>query len=153
VAAAELAEELGFPVVLKIVSPDRRAHEVERGRTQRRSRNRVGCQFAIPLFSAAPPGPRATHGLATCAIGETTLSVPHSAANLTRFLAPDQSGHGARAMSDSGVRLEDIADLCGHSGTSVTERVYRHQLRPVLLDGAVAMDRIFETREKGNPAA
>jgi hypothetical protein len=26
----------------------------------------------------------------------------------------------------------------------VTEKVYRHQLRPVLLDGAVAMDRIFD---------
>jgi len=47
-------------------------------------------------------------------------------------------------LSDSGVRIEDIADLCGHSGTTVTEKVYRHQLRPVLLDGAVAMDRIFD---------
>jgi integrase len=47
-------------------------------------------------------------------------------------------------LSDSGVRLEDIADLCGHSGTEVTETVYRHQLRPVLLSGTVAMDRIFE---------
>jgi integrase len=42
-----------------------------------------------------------------------------------------------------GVSLEDIADLCGHAGTSVTEKVYRHQLRPVLLKGAVAMDLIF----------
>jgi integrase len=47
-------------------------------------------------------------------------------------------------LSDSGVSLEDIADLCGHSGTRVTESVYRHQLRPVLLDGATAMDRIFQ---------
>jgi integrase len=46
-------------------------------------------------------------------------------------------------LSDSGVRIEDIADLCGHAGTTVTESVYRHQLRPVLLNGAVAMDRIF----------
>jgi integrase len=46
-------------------------------------------------------------------------------------------------LSDDGVSLADIADLCGHSGTSVTERVYRHQLRPVLLTGAAAMDRIF----------
>lgn len=41
-------------------------------------------------------------------------------------------------------RLKQIADLCGHSGTTVTESVYRHQLRPVLLGGAVAMDRIFD---------
>jgi integrase len=46
-------------------------------------------------------------------------------------------------LSDSGMTLEAIADLVGHSGTSVTEKVYRHQLRPVLLDGAVEMDRIF----------
>ena len=47
-------------------------------------------------------------------------------------------------LSDNGVSLEDIADLCGHAGTVVTEKVYRHQLRPVLLDGAIAMDRIFQ---------
>ena len=46
-------------------------------------------------------------------------------------------------LSDNGVSLEEIADLCGHAGTRVTEAVYRHQLRPVLLNGAVAMDRIF----------
>ncbi len=46
-------------------------------------------------------------------------------------------------LSDSGVPLEDIADLCGHAGTSVTEKVYRHQLRLVLLGGSVVMDRIF----------
>ena len=40
-------------------------------------------------------------------------------------------------LSDSGVSIEQIADLCGHSGTTVTESVYRHQLRPVLLSGCV----------------
>jgi integrase len=43
-------------------------------------------------------------------------------------------------LSDGGVSIEDIAELCGHSGTRVTESVYRHQLRPVLLNGAVAME-------------
>ncbi|GII58533.1 hypothetical protein Pth03_69220 [Planotetraspora thailandica] len=46
-------------------------------------------------------------------------------------------------LSDSGVPLEDIARLVGHSGTAVTEAVYRKQIRPVLLGGAEAMDRIF----------
>jgi integrase len=46
-------------------------------------------------------------------------------------------------LSDSGMSLEQIADLCGHSGTTVTESVYR-QLRPALLGGAVVMDRIFD---------
>jgi integrase len=35
-------------------------------------------------------------------------------------------------LSSNGVGIEDIADLCGHSGTTITESVYRHQLRPVL---------------------
>ena len=46
-------------------------------------------------------------------------------------------------LSDGAVSIEQIAGLCGHSGTTVTESVYRHQLRPVLLAGAVAMDKIF----------
>jgi integrase len=51
-------------------------------------------------------------------------------------------------LSDHGVPIEQIADLVGHSGTTVTEKVYRHQLRPVLLTGAVVMDHIFD----GNPS-
>jgi integrase len=52
-------------------------------------------------------------------------------------------------LSLHGVRLEQIADLVGHAGTSVTEKVYRHQLRPVLLEGAVVMDQIFGTGSEG----
>lgn len=46
-------------------------------------------------------------------------------------------------LSDSGVPVEEISQLVGHSSTAVTELVYRHQIRPVLQGGAVAMDRIF----------
>ncbi len=46
-------------------------------------------------------------------------------------------------LSDSGVRIEQISRLVGHSGTAVTELVYRKQIRPVLDDGATVMDRIF----------
>ena len=49
-------------------------------------------------------------------------------------------------LSDSGMALEQIARLLGHHGTAVTERVYRHQLRPVLEEGAAAMDAIFPER-------
>jgi len=48
-------------------------------------------------------------------------------------------------LSASGVALEDIARLVGHSGTAVTEAVYRKQIRPVIEQGATAMDRIFPT--------
>jgi integrase len=46
-------------------------------------------------------------------------------------------------LSDDGVPIERISRLVGHTGTSVTEKVYRHQLRPVIEHGAVAMDRSF----------
>jgi integrase len=48
-------------------------------------------------------------------------------------------------LSAHGVTVEQIADLVGHAGTTVTEAVYRHELRPMLLDGATVMDRIFPT--------
>lgn len=46
-------------------------------------------------------------------------------------------------LSDGGVPIEKIALLVGHGGTTVTERVYRHQIRPVIQDGTDAMDRLF----------
>lgn len=46
-------------------------------------------------------------------------------------------------LSDSGVPLEHISRLVGHSGTAVTEAVYRQQIRPVMEEGATVMDRIF----------
>ena len=46
-------------------------------------------------------------------------------------------------MSDNGVPIENIADLCGHSSTAVTEEVYRHQLKPVITKGAETMNSIF----------
>jgi hypothetical protein len=36
-----------------------------------------------------------------------------------------------------------LARLVGHCGTRTTEAVYRKQIRPVLIEGADAMDRIF----------
>jgi integrase len=46
-------------------------------------------------------------------------------------------------LSDSGMGLEHISRLVGHNGTIVTETVYRHQIRPMMQEGATAMDRIF----------
>jgi integrase len=48
-------------------------------------------------------------------------------------------------LSDNGMPIERISRLVGHSGTSVTELVYRKQIRPVVEDGAVTMDRLFPT--------
>jgi integrase len=52
-------------------------------------------------------------------------------------------------MSNAGVPLEEIARLVGHSGTSVTEAVYRHELRPVLQTGAVVLDQLFSPSKSG----
>jgi integrase len=50
----------------------------------------------------------------------------------------------AACNSDSGVPLEEISRLVGHSSTAVTELVYRKQIRPVLQRGATVMDQIFQ---------
>jgi hypothetical protein len=46
-------------------------------------------------------------------------------------------------LSDAGIPVEQIAQLDGHRGTTVTELVYRHQLRPVIQTGATVMDQLF----------
>lgn len=45
-------------------------------------------------------------------------------------------------MSDSGVPVEEIARLVGHTNSRTTEVVYR-ELRPVITTGAEVMDKIF----------
>jgi integrase len=52
-------------------------------------------------------------------------------------------------LSDAGVPIERISLLVGHSGTTTTETVYRKQIRPVMVQGADAMDRIFPTTTEG----
>ncbi|SDP47985.1 Phage integrase family protein [Streptomyces sp. cf386] len=46
-------------------------------------------------------------------------------------------------LSDHGIPIEVISRLVGHNGSGTTERVYRKQLRPVISEGAEAMDDIF----------
>jgi integrase len=46
-------------------------------------------------------------------------------------------------MSSSGVPVEEIARLVGHTSTRTTEVVYRRELRPVITTGAEVMDKIF----------
>jgi integrase len=46
-------------------------------------------------------------------------------------------------MSDSGMPVEEISRLVGHSSSRTTEVVYRRELRPVITTGAEVMDRLF----------
>jgi integrase len=47
-------------------------------------------------------------------------------------------------LSDSGMAIETISDLVGHTSSQITETVYRHSISPVMQAGATAMDQIFE---------
>ncbi|NRQ39583.1 hypothetical protein HII36_48310 [Nonomuraea sp. NN258] len=49
-------------------------------------------------------------------------------------------------LSAHKVTIEEIARLVGHSSTNVTETVYRHEIRPALTEGAVAMNKIFKPK-------
>jgi len=66
------------------------------------------------------------------------------AAQIGEHWTPRELRHSfVSLMSSSGVPVEEIARLAGHSNTRTTEVVYRRELRPVLTTGAEAMDRLF----------
>ncbi len=74
---------------------------------------------------------------------------PVSRSNLVSNSAPDRHiPHqvvlpGGRNLSDARVPIESISRLVGHRSTTVTETIYRKQLRPVIEGGAEVMDRIL----------
>jgi integrase len=49
-------------------------------------------------------------------------------------------------LSSSGLTIEEIAHFVGHGSTSVTERVYRKELRPVITRGAARHQRALRWR-------
>ncbi|MFC4116486.1 site-specific integrase [Nonomuraea zeae] len=99
------------------------------------------------------------HDLVFC----TAVGTPLDAANVRRAFrkitkdaeigtnwTPRELRHSfVSIMSDQGVPIETIADLVGHAGTSVTEAVYRHQLRPVITKSAQTMNAIFGEKPTG----
>lgn len=72
----------------------------------------------------------------------------------SKFLARRASvAHNARpagnAQQASGADDSSaIADLVGHAGTKMTEKVYRFELRPVIAKGAETMNDIFGDTEE-----
>lgn len=46
-------------------------------------------------------------------------------------------------LSQGEVPIEEVSRLVGHSDFGTTENVYRHELRPVLQNGARAMDDVL----------
>jgi integrase len=68
------------------------------------------------------------------------------AAKIGEHWTPRELRHSfVSLMSSSGVPVEEIARLAGHSNTRTTEVVYRRELRPILTTGAEAMDRLFQS--------
>ncbi len=68
-----------------------------------------------------------------------------TAANIGPKWTPRELRHSfVSLMSTSGVPVEEIARLAGHSSSRTTEVVYRRELRPVLTTGAEVMDTIFK---------
>ena len=58
--------------------------------------------------------------------------------------APRELRHSfVSLLSDARVPIESISRLVGHRSTTVTETIYRKQLRPVIEGGAEVMDRIL----------
>jgi hypothetical protein len=58
--------------------------------------------------------------------------------------APREMRHSfVSLLDDANVPIEKISRLVGHADTTTTETVYRFQIRPVIQDGATAMDEIF----------
>jgi len=67
------------------------------------------------------------------------------AAKIGEHWTPRELRHSfVSLMSSSGVPVEEIARLAGHSNTRTTEVVYRRELRPILTSGAEAMDKLFQ---------
>lgn len=69
------------------------------------------------------------------------------AAGIGEHWTPRELRHSfVSLMSSSGVPVEEIARLDGHSSSRTTEVVYRRELRPVLTAGAEAMDRLLRVQ-------
>ena len=65
-------------------------------------------------------------------------------AGIEGLRAPRELRHTfVSVMSESGIAVDEIARLTWHSSSRTTQTIYRHELRPVITNGADAMDKIF----------
>jgi hypothetical protein len=60
---------------------------------------------------------------------------------MPRFVA--RAWAASCSITSTTARPPAASRLVGHSGTTVTERVYRHEIRPSLTQGAEVMDKLF----------
>ncbi|XVQ09362.1 site-specific integrase [Spirillospora sp. CA-255316] len=96
------------------------------------------------------------HGLVFCQEDGRPLAVRQvlyrfkritDAAGLGTTWCPRELRHTfVSLLSDSEVPVEKIADLVGHTGTHTLMTVYRHQIRPVIENGAEKLEERFVGR-------
>jgi len=73
-----------------------------------------------------------------------TLAVALRLADLPVEWTPRELRHSfVSLMSANGASIELIARLVGHTTTATTEAVYRHELRPVITEGAEIIGKAF----------
>ena len=163
-----LDEDPPVPPTMEIWRSVREGGDTKTKRSRRTMRLPQLCVDALQLHKSAQDAERATlqgwqdNNLVFC----SGLGAALDAANVRRSFrtvaqkagldpkewTPRELRHSfVSLMSAAGVPLEEIARLVGHRSTSVTESVYRKQLRPVMTEGAETMDRIFRD-PKNEPA-
>jgi integrase len=96
------------------------------------------------------------HDLVFCRTDGTPLDrwqVRREFATITRVAGLGEAGtprerrHSfVSILSANDMPLEDISHLVGHVSTSVTETVYRQEIRTEITKGATAMDKIFKKK-------
>jgi integrase len=70
-------------------------------------------------------------------------------AGIGRDWTPRELRHSfVSLMSGSGMPVEEIARLVGHSSSRTTEVIYRFELRPVLQSGAKVMEQVLATKPR-----
>ena len=99
-------------------------------------------------LSTQDPGLLATALLQADRADDRGRPSTHPSADVAEWTPRELRHSFVSLLSDSGVPLARISRLVGHSGTAVTEAVYRKQLRPVLEHGAIAMNDTFPTDEE-----
>ena len=112
---------------------------------QAAAQRRAQAPDGTTTISSSPPKPAPHSTPPTSGAG--------SAASPPRRPRRRRTGHRAscgtascRCCPTRACPIEQIARLVGHAGGSaVTETVYRKQLRPVIDEGATAMNRVFPT--------
>jgi integrase len=101
------------------------------------------CVIAVSSHLERLPRPPATGELVFATANGTQLDAHNVRRSFRRIVeaagldptawTPRELRHSfVSLLSASGVRIEDISRLVGHSGTAVTEKVYRHQLHAIL---------------------